>query len=460
MILWWTYQQLRASNPKTRLAAIAKLVETPNADVIEPLLFALKDKEAEVRGAAALALGQVRDLRVLEPLLQQLRDPVALVRATAADALGQLKDPRAIDWLLNLLQDADAVVRTKTLASLQKLGWEPQTDAERTSQIVAKGNVRQVAELGSEGIAPLIQIMREGSPEKQLAAVRALGETGDPAIIKPLLEALRKNDSMIRVAALEILEELADAAAFEPVERLLRDKEPTVRAAAVETAVRCGGNRAVPMLLRLMKDPSWEVRQKTASALGSLKDAAAVEGLVQLLRDKDRDVRESAAGALGQIRDAKAIPSLILAMLDMETSVRKAAALALMRVNHQWFKTQMARDMIPQIKSAVTHREYWISHSAGKLLDQILAASREEAESTTMPEPAAVAASQSETPLHAAFTILADLLRDADRDLRLVATEAFGQLRERNAAALLKTASQDGDVFVRQAAERALAALN
>jgi HEAT repeat protein len=59
MNLWWTYQQLRSSNLKTRLAVIAKLAEFKHSDSVEPLLFALKDKEPEIRSAAALALGTV-----------------------------------------------------------------------------------------------------------------------------------------------------------------------------------------------------------------------------------------------------------------------------------------------------------------------------------------------------------------------------------------------------------------
>jgi HEAT repeat protein len=60
----------------------------------------------------------------------------------------------------------------------------------------------------------------------------------------------------------------------------------------------------------------------------------------------------------------------------------------------------------------------------------------------------------------AAFAILADLLGDRDRDLRLAAAEAFGQARDKSAVSVLATALQDKDPFVSQAAEHALTALN
>ena len=91
-MLWWTYQQLRSSNLKTRLAVIAKLAEFKHADCVEPLLFALKDKDPEIRSSAALALGEFSDKGVVEPLIKLLADPSPLARSTAAEVLGQLKE--------------------------------------------------------------------------------------------------------------------------------------------------------------------------------------------------------------------------------------------------------------------------------------------------------------------------------------------------------------------------------
>jgi HEAT repeat protein len=76
-------------------------------------------------------------------------------------------------------------------------------------------------------------------------------------------------------------------------------------------------------------------------------------------------------------------------------------------------------------------------------------------------QPPSVPAAQPPDPSpHAAFAILADLLRDRDRDLRLAAAAAFGQLREKNAKSILTDAVRDDDYFVQQAAQGALAALN
>src|SRR5450755_3723893 len=184
MNLWWTYQQLRSSNLKTRLAVIAKLAEFKHSDCVEPLVFAMKDTEPEIRSAAALALGQFSDKRVIELLIKQLSDPAA------------------VRWLVSLLRDPDATVQARVVRSLKRLGWQPQTETEQKWHFLATGNLNRVAELGPDGIAPLVELLRNGTPEKQLSAIKALGEVEDPRVFKLALEALKKPNIMVRLAAL------------------------------------------------------------------------------------------------------------------------------------------------------------------------------------------------------------------------------------------------------------------
>ena len=379
-MLWWTYQQLRVSNPKTRLVTVEKLAQSESADSVEPLLFALKDEKADVRSAAARGLGRFHDRRAVGPLVHMLRDPASAARAAAAEALGQLGDLQAVGWLVPLLRDAEPAVRSRASQSLKQLGWRPDSDAERALQLMATGTLRQVAALGTEAIEPLVGLLRSSSPDKHLEAVKALGEMDDQNVIKPLLEALRKNMPSVRIAALEALERFADPSAYEAVERLLKDSNPSVRAAALEAAVKCDGKRVVPGLIRALKDSSWEVRQAAVKTLGALGEPAALDGLCQALRDRDRDVREGAAVALGRIGDARAIYFLVLALLDTESAVRNAATNSLQLIDRYWLRTEAARQAMPEIEMALNHRDYWVRHSATKLREQLNSVVPEEPE--------------------------------------------------------------------------------
>jgi len=478
---------LRSSSVKTRLAVVAKLADSRNEDSVKPLLFALKDKDEKVRHAATQALEQIPSGKMVAPLIQMLRDSLPVARTLAAEILGRLKDTAAIKPLIGLLRDADPAVRLMASRSLDQLAWHPETEEERKAKILADGNLDRVIELGAEGIQPLIDLMRNGTPDKQIAAVRALCEIEDPRVVELMLEALKKEDTMIRLLALDHLGRLADPAAFETLEHLLKDKASNIRAGAISAAVKCGGSRAVPMLVPMLKDPSWEVRFEAVKALGKINDTAAVDGLCGALQDHDHDVRENAAVALGNIRDPRAIRHLVLALMDVESFVRSAAKRSLAEIDPNWKRTEAAQSTLPQVKVAVSHREYWISQSAAKLRELLqahsnagktvppavnpmdtshLAVRKKSMSPPAIPIPAVRAAPANLTAEPAkitrldAFAILQDLLGDHDRDLRLAAAQAFGQLNDKNAVPLLASIMHDEDVFVRQAAEHSLMALN
>ena len=378
------------------------------------------------------------------------------MRNAAAVALGQLDDPKAEGALVNSLRDEDAGVRAAASHSLEQLDWQPGSDSQRVLQFLATGNLRRVVALGAAAVGPLVDMMLNGPPNKQFAAVKALGEINDPRVLQAMLDALRMSNPAVRIAALETLERIAEPSVLPNVERLLKDHNPSVRAAAVEAASRCGGPRAVPALVQTLKDASWEVRQVAVRALGMLGDASAVEDLCKLVQDPDRDVRESAIVALGQICDQRAIYPLVLKLLDPESSVRAAAAAALRNVNRCWEQTEDVRRALPEIKAALNHQEYWVRHCATILLEQLQVAQK-----TPVTDTGAIMLEQPvENSTHPALPILADLLADRDRDLRLAAAETLGRLFERRAVPLLAQAVQDSDRWVRQAAQSALTALN
>jgi HEAT repeat protein len=180
-----------------------------------------------------------------------------------------------------------------------------------------------------------------------------------------------------------------------------------------------------------------------------------VEGLCELVFDPDRDVRESTLKALEKIRDPRAIEALVQAMLDTETSVRSCAIAALRSVDRHWEDTEAARATLPKIKNALKHPDYWVRHSATKVLEQM----RIDPKSLKDDAPGSAILTV-ETPPHAAAAVLADMLFDREAAFRLAAAEALGKVREHGARSILTAALRDSDSSVRTAAQTALNALN
>ena len=69
------------------------------------------------------SLGVFKDPRAVDPLIQALKDKNAEVRISAAMSLGNLGDKKAVEPLTADLNDENSVVRDKAAQSLKELGY-------------------------------------------------------------------------------------------------------------------------------------------------------------------------------------------------------------------------------------------------------------------------------------------------------------------------------------------------
>ena len=86
-------ESVRAEQPRERVVAARALGRRGDDAAIEPLLGALADTDAGVRGAAAFALGRIGAGAAAEPLVATLRDDDYLVRLMAVRALAAIGRP-------------------------------------------------------------------------------------------------------------------------------------------------------------------------------------------------------------------------------------------------------------------------------------------------------------------------------------------------------------------------------
>ena len=93
---------LADADQRLRLIRQAGLNKT--SDAVNPLIQALYDKNALLRGEAAEALGRIGNSRALRPLETALEDPDPTVRAHAASALGYLGRSEAVPKLVQALE--------------------------------------------------------------------------------------------------------------------------------------------------------------------------------------------------------------------------------------------------------------------------------------------------------------------------------------------------------------------
>jgi HEAT repeat protein len=115
---------------------------------------------------------------------------------------------------------------------------------------------------------------------------------------------------------------------------LLQDDSPDIRRTAAESLGKIGDQSAPPAVLPLLSDPMPAVRAAAAQALGwtaGPTDEEVIAGLLRLLADPDDRVRQAAALAIGDIEPS---PFLLVRVADLlrssDVQVRRAAILALL----------------------------------------------------------------------------------------------------------------------------------
>lgn len=454
-MLWWTLQQLKSKDAKTRLKAVEKLASMEDVSALDPLLTALGDADPTVRTLAVTALGKLKDERAANPLVKALHDRAAKVREAAAEALREIGDRRAMEPLVAALKDDDSSVRWRAASALESLGWSPANETQKALQLVALGKLDKASELGQAAIDPLITTLKTSVYYKRMQAVEALAWIGDPRVLKPLIEALKDEDTNVRSKTVECLANLGDSRAVEPLINTLRDKDTRVRANAIDALSKLGDARAIDPLARLLKDDAWDVRMASVEALGKFKDSRVITHLVNCLKDKDRDTRLAAVISIGKIGDAAAIEHLVLSLTDEHDQIRQTAAGVLRRLNKNWEQTEEARRCLVTLRErAQQSTNYWVRQSAMEVLSKMgqIEAGEEVALETKLSKAVDPMQARKQATLEAFLVSL----EDSDRDLRQAAAEALGRLAEKRAADTLAKHIHDKDETVRKAAAKSL----
>jgi len=146
--------------------------------VLQALLTALQDEEAEIRAEAAYALGNLESLDAVAPLVVVLSDEDANVRSEAAWALGMIESVDAVPALAAAVGDANEDVR-------EQVAW-------------ALGMIES-----AEAVDALSDMLRnDSSADVREQAAWALGMIADEAALDALLDAFTDEDTDVRKQAL------------------------------------------------------------------------------------------------------------------------------------------------------------------------------------------------------------------------------------------------------------------
>lgn len=358
--------------------------------------------------------------------------------ARPADDEKEFQGKKLSEWLTMLNKDDQPLRRRAALIALEFIGPEPRA------------------------VLPAIRnaLKEDKDDSVRVAAAQTLARMGPKAkerlrdIVEPLADALQSDKAeRVREEAAGALGRLAHEQkaavaviakySVSAVTAAIKDKHEGTRTAAIEAAGRLGGEarEALPNVTEVLKDKKADrlTREAAARALMQIGGVETYPAMVPVLIDAlgdpatDANVRKASAIALGHLMKGTGGPAVAALgqalTMDKSVDVRREAAVGLEKIGAE------SRAALPALQKALKDDDKFVRSNA---LHAIGSLGKD-----------ATAAIPDVTPC----------LTDQVVEVRLAAIVALGHLGSKDDTAVvnaLKSAAQDGQLAVREAAAEAL----
>jgi HEAT repeat protein len=290
------------------------------------------------------SIGVRREATATDGLIEKLKDPDAAVASAAAVALGRIGGASAAGALERSLAGAPAAARSAVaqgciLCAEQCLAGEKPAEAARLYDLVRKADVPKQRVLEAirgailarktEGLPLLVEQLR--SPDKSLLGIglrtaRELpGRETTDALVAELGRAPADRQALLILA----LADRGDAAALPAVLQTAKSGLPQPRLAAIRVLARLGNAACVPVLWELAKETDADVSEAALTVLADLPGKEVDDDLAARLPKAEGKDRQILIQLAGRRRIEGAAAALLKAADDPDAQVRSAALTAL-----------------------------------------------------------------------------------------------------------------------------------
>jgi HEAT repeat protein len=326
------------------VGAINSIGVRRDAQALEALIARLKDADAEVASAAAVALGRIGNAPATQTLQQALPAAPATVRSAVAEGCilcaeklvteGKTAEAAKLYDLVRkaevpkqrILEATRGAILARQSAGVPLLVEQLQA-ADKAAFAIGLRTARELA--GREVTDALVAELRRATGDRQALLILALADRGDTAVLPAVLQTARSGSDEARLSAFRVLERLGDASCV-PVllDAALEAKEQISQAAAAVLAELPGKDVDGDLAARLAK-AEGKTRQVLIQVAGRRHIAAAVPALLQAAADADPATRAAAITALGftvEFRDLTVLIARVAAASDNAEETKTAEA--------------------------------------------------------------------------------------------------------------------------------------
>jgi HEAT repeat protein len=317
-------------------AAVQTAQQLPGADVTRALTAALPQLPADRQILVLQTLGERGDAAALSAVSQLAKSGEPTTRVAALKTLGQLGDASTVPVLFEAAVQPNTELARTAQDTLAGLASNKEVDAailamiekgETKTRLVAIDVVTQ--RRAAAGNQTLFKAAHDPDKQIRLAAVNALGQTGEPEDLSGLLALLASRDSGEEIGATEnAVQTLCGKvsnkeAAAGKLLAALPDARVEVKCALLRLLRVPGGPEALKAVRAATQDPNPQIQEAAFRSLSDWPGAEAAPDLLALAKTSTNTSRKIAAlrGYIGLMRDESLSTEKKLAM------AREAAAL-------------------------------------------------------------------------------------------------------------------------------------
>ncbi|MFH1924797.1 MAG: HEAT repeat domain-containing protein [Planctomycetota bacterium] len=285
-----------------------------DAGALDGLATRLKDADAQVASAAAVAIGRIGSAAAAETLEQSLSDAPAAVRSAVAEGcilcaekfLAEGKAAEAAK-LYDKIRAADVpkprVIEATRGAILARqsdgipLLVEQLRSADKRLFGIGLSTARELP--GREVTEALVAELGRATPGRQALLILSLGDRNDPAVLPPVLEAAEGGPNEARIAAVGVLGRLGNASCVPALLAVALEADADLAQAAKDALEDLPGDDVDADLAARLPQATGASRRLLIEMAGQRRIAAATPALLKAADDSDGEIRSAALSALG-----------------------------------------------------------------------------------------------------------------------------------------------------------------
>jgi HEAT repeat protein len=306
------------------------------------------------------SIGVRRDAKATDGLVQKLKDADADVASAAAVALGRIGGAPAVKALEPLLAGAPPAVRSAVaegciLCAERFLAGGNRAEAVRLYDTVRKADVpkqrvleatrgailaRQAAGVpllveqlkstdkalfgigltvarelpGPEATEAVAAEMGKAASDRQALMLLALADRGDAKALPAVLAVAKSGAKHVRTAAMAALERFGNASCLPVLLEAAIEADAELAQTAKATLARLPGQDVDAGLVARLPQETGKTRQVLIEVAGMRRITAALPAIMRCAADADAGVRGAAVDAIGAIGDDKQIADLVKAL--------------------------------------------------------------------------------------------------------------------------------------------------